>query len=32
MTSEELEQASGVVANKMNELREYALNSLTKKK
>lgn len=32
LTSEDLENASGIVANKMNELREYALNSLTKKK
>ncbi len=32
MSSEELEKASDVILEKMNELREYALNSLTKKK
>ncbi len=32
MSNEELEQASEVIAAKMNELREYALNSLTKKR
>lgn len=32
LSSEELERASEIVTEKMNELREYALNSLTKKK
>ncbi len=32
LSSEELEKASNVIVEKMNELREYALNSLTKKK
>ncbi len=32
LSSEDMEKASEVVAEKMNELREYALNSLTKKK
>ena len=32
LSNEEMEQASEIVAQKMNELREIALNSLTKKK
>ncbi len=32
LSSEELDNASNIVAEKMNELREYALKSLTKKK
>ncbi len=32
LSSEELEKASNVIAEKMNELREYSLNALTKKK
>lgn len=32
LSSEDLDRASNIVAEKMNELREYALNSLTKKK
>ena len=32
LTSEEMEQAGKIIADKMNELREYAINALTKKK
>lgn len=32
LTNEDMEKASEIVAQKMNELREIALNSLTKKK
>lgn len=32
LSSDDMERASEIVSQKMNELREYALNSLTKKK
>lgn len=32
LTAEELEKATEIVANKLNELKDFALNSLTKKK